>query len=323
MFYPLTFQPIFQQRVWGGRRLQALYGKSLPPGVPIGESWEITDRPGATSVVSNGPWAGRDLHWLMLQHGKAVLGAAHDHNGRFPLLVKIIDAREILSVQVHPPASLAAALGGEPKTELWFFTESDPEAAVYAGLKAGVTRAEFERKLANGSVAECLHQLKVKAGDALFLPAGRLHALGRGVVLFEIQQNSDTTYRVFDWNRLGLDGRPRQLHISEALASIDFNDFEPACISSAAVESEGRSERTLVDAPCFRVSACRLKAGATHDLTLERALVIGVVDGLLEVGRQPDTVNLSRGQFCLLPAALGRTRISAKTDSEYLLAQPV
>src|SRR5262249_1131753 len=159
-----------------------------------------------------GPCAGNSLRWLMEKHARDVLGAGASPGSRFPLLIKILDAQETLSVQVHPPAKQAAALGGEPKTEMWYITDTTGKAALFVGLKRGVTRAEFERRIADGTVAEALHRIPVKAGDAMFLPSGRLHAIGAGNVLFEIQQNSDTTYRVFDWNRKGLDGKPRELH---------------------------------------------------------------------------------------------------------------
>ena len=147
MLYPLTFRPTFKQRVWGGRELERLYHKPLPPGVPIGESWEISDRPGDVSVVANGPLAGKDLRWLMENHAADLLGDAQPQGGRFPLLVKILDAQEKLSLQVHPPAATASALGGEPKTEMWYVAEAAPGAELYVGLKRGVTRAEFERRI--------------------------------------------------------------------------------------------------------------------------------------------------------------------------------
>src|SRR3954471_19309448 len=232
MLYPLTFQPIFKERVWGGRALERLYGKKLPAGVPIGESWEISDRPGDASVIANGPLAGKDLRWLMEHHERELLGETKSANGRFPLLIKILDAQEKLSLQVHPPAHKAAELKGEPKTEAWYIADAAPGAELYVGLKCGVTRAEFETKIKTGAVAECFHRVPVKAGDTMFLPSGRVHAIGAGLVIFEIQQNSDTTYRVFDWNRVGLDGIPRDLHVAQSLSSIDFEDFEPRLVSA-------------------------------------------------------------------------------------------
>ena len=228
MLYPLAFHPIFKERIWGGRELEKLYGKKIPAGKLIGESWEISDRPGDESIVANGPFAGKSLRWLMENHAAEILGGAKPAaRGRFPLLCKILDAREKLSLQVHPPASKAAELKGEPKTETWFIADAAPGAELFVGLKNGVTRAEFEKRISDGSVAECFHRVPVCAGNVMFLPSGRVHAIGAGLVIFEIQQNSDTTYRVFDWNRVGLDGKPRELHIPQSLESVDFNDFQP------------------------------------------------------------------------------------------------
>ena len=179
MLYPLTFHPIFKDRVWGGRNLERLYGKRLPPGQPIGESWEITDRPEGVSVIANGPLRGKDLRWLMENHTEELLGSARSPAGRFPLLVKILDAREKLSLQVHPSASVAAQLDGEPKTEMWYMADTTPEAELYVGLKRGVTRSEFERKIKHGTVADCFHRLAVRPSDAMFLPSGRVHAIGQ------------------------------------------------------------------------------------------------------------------------------------------------
>ncbi len=160
MLYPLIFQPIFKDRIWGGRELERLYAKKLPAGQPIGEAWEISDRPGDASVIANGPLAGKDLRWLMENHAAEILGGAKPAAaGRFPLLCKILDAREKLSLQVHPPASKAAELKGEPKTEMWFIADAAPDASLYVGLKRGVTRAEFEQKIADGSVADCFHRI--------------------------------------------------------------------------------------------------------------------------------------------------------------------
>ncbi len=172
MLYPLLFQPIFKEHVWGGRTLEPLYGKQLPPDVPVGESWEISDRPEGASVVANGPLAGKDLRWLMEHHAAELLGSARPSNGRFPLLVKILDCRQAPSVQVHPPGDAAQRLGGEPKTEVWYITQADPDARLTAGLLRGVKRGQFERKLGEGRVLECLHTIPVRSGDAMLVPSG-------------------------------------------------------------------------------------------------------------------------------------------------------
>ncbi len=321
MLHPLLFQPVFMERVWGGRNLERLYQKPLPAGKVIGESWEISDRPEAVSVIANGPLAGRTLRWLMEEHRRDVLGASADAAGRFPLLVKILDAQETLSVQVHPPGRVAAELGGEPKTEMWFITDATPEAALYVGLKQGVTRAQFEKKIADGTVAECLPRLPVKTGDAMFLPSGRLHAIGAGNVLFEIQQNSDTTYRVFDWNRTGLDGQPRPLHVPQSLASIDFEDIEPRLIHSIYSRNPTLAVRYLVNDSLFRVDACQARRGARFHLRSESLQILGVVRGRLELKHGEMIIPLKPGDFCLLPACLDRVTVTSEKQTEFLHVQ--
>jgi mannose-6-phosphate isomerase len=248
----LRFTPLYQTRVWGGRRLETVLHRTLPDRQPYGESWELVDREREQSVVADGPLAGWTLHRLWTDHRKAVFGSRYlsSTSLRFPLLVKILDCVDDLSIQVHPPAALAAALQGEPKTEMWYVAHADPGARIYAGLRRGVTRADFERALRDGTVAGCVHHEDAHTGDSLFVPSGRLHALGRGLLIYEIQQNSDTTYRVFDWNRQGLDGRPRALHIAESMQSIDFADVEPAL---------ERGLTTLARCEFFRVT--RVRAG--------------------------------------------------------------
>src|SRR5271154_211935 len=278
--YPLTFNPIFKERVWGGRELERLYKKNLPPKVPIGESWEISDRPGNASLIANGPLAGKDLRWLMTHHAAELLGGAKPAvDGRFPLLCKILDARDKLSLQVHPPTSKAAELKGEPKTEMWFIAAAAPGAELFVGLKRGVTRAEFEKKISDGSVADCFHRVLVQAGDTMFLPSGRVHAIGDGLVIFEIQQNSDTTYRVFDWNRTGLDGKPRELHIAQSLASIDFADFEPKLVETQFTLAEEFQRRPLVNDPLFNVETWKLNSGASGQLKPKQLQIVAVTGG--------------------------------------------
>jgi mannose-6-phosphate isomerase len=318
MLYPFAFRPTFKQRVWGGRELERLYHKPLPPGVPIGESWEISDRPGDVSVVSNGPLAGKDLRWLMENHAAGLLGDARPQGGRFPLLLKILEAQEKLSLQVHPPAAVASALAGDPKTEMWYVAEAAPGAELYVGLKRGVTRAEFEQRIKAGTVAECFHRVGVQAGDAMFLPSGRVHALGAGLVIFEIQQNSDTTYRVFDWNRLGLDGKPRELHIPQSLASIDFNDYEPSLVPRAFALNGGQRVRPLVDDPLFTAEAQEAGAGAKVALQPKKMQIIALLAGRVQVCDDTASLALAAGQFCLVPASLAQVTVLAETPATFL-----
>lgn len=320
MLYPLTFRPIFKERVWGGRSLDRLYRKPLPAGQRIGESWEISDRPGDVSVIDNGPLAGKDLHWLVMHHRSELLGAVRLQRGRFPLLLKLLDARRKLSLQVHPPAAKARRLGGEPKTEMWYVADAAPGARLYVGLRRGVTRAEFERKISIGEVAGCFHQLPVRSGDAMFLPSGRVHAIGAGLVLFEIQQNSDTTYRVFDWNRRGLDGRPRELHVAQALASLDFKDFEPGLVRSRVQRLSQGSRQRLVTHPLFIVDLMAPRARRRVVWRGGRMRVIAVVGGSLHVfdPRSKISLVLRAGEFGLLPAGLKRVELRATPATRLL-----
>ncbi len=321
MLYPFSFQPLFKERVWGGRKLEQLYQKALPPEKPIGESWEIVDRPEDVSVIANGPLAGKDLHWLMENHREQLLGTVAPAGERFPLLIKILDAQEKLSLQVHPPATVAAQLGGEPKTEMWYIADATPEADLFVGLKRGVNREQFERKIKDGTVADCFQRLPVKASDAMFLPSGRVHAIGAGPVIFEIQQNSDTTYRVFDWNRVGLDGQPRELHVEQSLASIDFHDFEPPLIHSEFSRNQSFAVRFLVNDPLFRVDACRVKRDQRFYLRSDGVQIIGVLHGRLRLKYNEHELPLTAGQFALLPACLERVALTAETKVEYLQVQ--
>jgi mannose-6-phosphate isomerase len=240
MLYPYKFTPALVERVWGGNALER-YGKSVPPGKRIGESWEICDRDDVQSVIANGPDKGKTLRQQIEAHGVQLLGSnvvgrvpSRGEGApmpRFPLLVKLLDARERLSLQVHPPPAVAAKLKGEPKTEMWYVLEADQSAHLIAGLRRGVNAADFMRSLEgvkdSRPIADCVHRFPILPGDVFFVPSGRLHAIDTGVVLVEIQQNSDTTYRVYDWGRVGLDGKPRQLHVRESLVCINFQDFEP------------------------------------------------------------------------------------------------
>src|SRR6202011_2625825 len=226
---PLTFQPIFMERMWGGRRLETQFGKKLPPNVRIGESWEIVDRPEAQSVVRDGEFKGKTLHDLWIQRRRDAFGNLAEAP-RLPLLIKLLDAAERLSLQVHPPKKAGAKRGDEPKTESWYVAAAERDAELFVGFRERITRAQFEKSVGEGSAADHVHRIKVKPGDAMFLPAGRFHAVGAGNLLIEIQQNSDTTYRVFDWNRVAEPGKTRRLHIDEALQSIDFTDAAPGLV---------------------------------------------------------------------------------------------
>jgi mannose-6-phosphate isomerase len=287
-------------------------GRQLPDAQPYGESWELCDRAEAQSTVISGPYAGLSLHELWTRHRAEVFGrryAAHPA-ARFPMLLKVLDCEDVLSLQVHPPASIASALGGEPKTEMWYVADAGADAKIYAGLKQGTTREKFVSALQDGSVAEMVHQVRPERGQFMFVESGRLHALGAGLLVFEIQQNSDTTYRVFDWNRVGLDGKPRALHVQESLASIDFNDYEP---SLRYPEADG----SLASCPWFDVRKASLEKGQTAATSHVADFVcLAVVRGEIQVGG----VRVETGAFVLVPPGgdYEPRTVAAVSDAEWL-----
>ena len=294
---PLVFEPLFMERVWGGRKLEQLYHKKLPPGARIGESWEIVDREEAQSVVHDGLLRGTTLHELWTHHRAEIFGAGvGGDTERFPLLVKILDAQEKLSLQVHPPPAVAAQLNGEPKTEMWYLAHAEAGAELFAGLAEPTDRARFEGALREGRAAELVHRLPVETGDTLFIPSGRIHAIGAGCLIVEIQQNSDTTYRVFDWNRLGLDGKPRTLHVDQSLQAVDFGDVRPS--PQPPVSGAGG---TLVDCPFFHVEKWNLDGPRTAlENTGGRFAIFTCLEGEVECAG----VRFGPGSFFLVPAGL-------------------
>ncbi len=290
---PITFQPIFMERPWGGRRLETSFHFSLPPEKKIGELWSIVDRAEAQSIVVEGLLAGKTLHELWQEYREKVFGTIHLKNPsqRFPLLCKLLDATEKLSLQVHPPEAVAKELGGEPKTECWYILEADPGATIDAGLRRVITRETFEQALHKGKVSSTLHQIPVHTGESMLLPSGRLHALGKGIMIAEIQQNSDTTYRVFDWNRKGLDGKPRKLHLAESMASINFEDYEPSI--------QPNDVPTIADCSYFKIEKWQLDKPRLAN-TENSFSLITCLTGCIRCG----TKTFSPGQFFLVPASM-------------------
>lgn len=306
LIQPIVFQPLFMERVWGGRQLETVFGKKLPPGKSIGESWEIVDRAEAQSVVSHGPWAGCTLHELWSNHRREIFGATMPDLPRFPILAKLLDAREKLSLQVHPPEKVAALLGGESKSELWYFAAADQGAEIFAGLRAGVEREQFATAMGEGETAELVHRVAVTTGDSFFVPSGRLHGIGGGNLIVEIQQNSDTTYRVFDWNRKDLNGKPRDLHREESMQAIDFQDFEPGLVRA-------KGER-LLDSPHFRVDRWDLTEPRRASAESTFALFC-CVEGAVECGG----LEMSPGEFFLVPACAAQSELQPVGEKARLL----
>ena len=291
----LTFTPLYMERVWGGRGLEAKLGRTLPEGKVIGESWELVDRKDEQSVVASGTHAGKSIRELLESSASEILGPGRDGSQPFPILIKWLDCQDRLSLQVHPPAEIAPPLGGEPKTENWYIAECDEGASLIVGLKNGVTREQFTQALAENQAEDCVHRFPVKAGDSILVESGRMHAIDAGNLILEIQQNSDTTYRVYDWGRVGLDGAPRQLHIEESLKSIDFDDYEPETLKIVP------GTQTLADCKEFRIRKFELQAGdeALELPAGEGARLIHVVSG--QVSERHSGATLRKGSNYLQP----------------------
>jgi len=308
----LRFQPLYQDRVWGGRGLETSLGRKLPREGPIGESWEVVDRPEAQSILGGGSLDGTSVRDALVGHGAAIMGPHWPTDRPFPILIKWLDCRERLSLQVHPPAEIAGAMGGEPKTENWFIAATTPEANLIVGLKAGTGRGDFAQALVENNLDDCVHRFPVQAGDSILVHSGTIHAIDGGNLILEIQQNSDTTYRVYDWGRVGLDGSPRQLHVAESLASINWDVVEPSAISASNVAA------VIADCKEFRIRRLPLAAGeSVYFAAGEQPRLVSMVTGEVSV----DALNgesLTRGDNVLLPYA-GEFTVSASSAGPALL----
>lgn len=303
---PLAFEPIFMERMWGGRRLESEFHKKLPSQKRIGESWEIVDRPEAQSVVAGGPLSGNALHELWTQDREEIFGGVPD-TPRFPLLIKILDAQENLSLQVHPPENVASMLGGEAKSEFWYVAAADPDAELFLGFREPITRERFEERLLGGTVIDHVHRIAVQQGDAIFLPAGRVHAIGAGNLLIEIQQNSNTTYRAFDWNRTDpATGTKRNLHVEQAIQCIDFKDVQPKLI-----QPEGE---LLITHSSFEIRKWNLNK-AREAGPLGQFAIVCCLTGNLSCAK----AKLAPGELFLIPAHLEDRQLKPLSPDTSLL----
>jgi mannose-6-phosphate isomerase len=299
---PLRFRPILREYLWGGRRLGTELGKPIGEGTTYAESWEVVDHGADQSIVADGPFAGTSLHEIVTQHGRALFGR-HYPQRQFPLLFKFLDACQTLSVQVHPNDSQAAKLDPPDlgKTEAWVVLAAEPGSKIYAGLQPGVDRATLERELSAGTCDTCLHSFEPEVGDCILIEAGTVHAIGAGLLVAEIQQASDTTFRLFDWNRVDRDGRPRELHIEQALAVIDFHRGP---VSPQAPRRTERPETVrLVACDKFTLD-CRRIEQPTAIANDGRFHVLAVIEGFVRLACDGDKDHsLRRGSTVLLPAS--------------------
>jgi len=307
VLYPLRFEPIYQYRLWGGRRLASLLSAPLPGDGPIGEAWILSDRDDHPSRVADGPLKGRTIAQLLEQFPQEVMGKLAGRFRRFPLLLKFLDAREMLSVQVHPTDAHTDLLppGETGKTEAWVVLEAGPKSRIYAGLKPGTTKADLRQALANGAVADRLAYFTPKPGDAVFLPAGTVHSLGGDIVVFEVQQNSDVTFRLYDWNHVDAKtGKPRALQVEQALACIDFEKCAGGLVAPVVEATTPVERERLFHCEHFWLSRLRGSSPfAVGAPGVPRALVC--IEGTGHIEHGSATYAVTKGDVLLLPAGLG------------------
>lgn len=314
--YPLRFAPIFRRYLWGGRRLADVLQKQIGPEADYAESWEIVDHGADQSVVTSGPFKGTTLHELVTRRGAELLGPVHPQP-RFPLLFKFLDAQQTLSVQVHPDDARAALLDPPDygKTEAWYVVDAAPGSLIYAGLKRGFDRATLARELERGTAEMCLHRFEPKKGDCVLLPAGLIHAIGAGLLVAEIQQSSDTTYRLFDWNRVGPDGKPRQLHLEKGLEATD-DRLGPG--EARTPTPTDRPERQRL-AECDKFTLDRWTLTAPTKIGGDgRCHILAVVGGAVTLAGDPSGTPVPFGGTAILPASCGEVLVTPLREAVVL-----
>lgn len=316
--YPFLFKPNFHKTVWGGNQLRPYKGLA-PSDEPIGESWEVSAVPSSISVIANGAYAGEDLISVIEKDPAKILGAAVNakYDGKLPLLVKFIDAKKDLSIQVHPNDEMAMREHGKSgKSEMWYILKADEGAHLYAGFKKEITPEEYRQRIANDTITEVLADHQVKAGDVFFLPAGRVHAICGGIMLVEVQQSSDVTYRIYDYNRPGMDGKPRELHTALATKALDFHAIDN--IRSAYTGCTNKAVQ-IIDSSYFDVNIIEVTQSLHRDMREYESFIIAVCvegDCQIRVRRTGDEILLKEGNSTLIPAAIADydlTPVNAKT----------
>lgn len=308
MFYPLFFEPIYKQIIWGGKTLAKVFSRELPYD-NTAESWEISCHKNGTSVVSNGRLRGKSLSELIKDFGDKLLGSRTNIRDTFPLLIKLIDANDSLSVQVHPDDIYARDIENEyGKTEMWYIVDAKENAQIIYGTKSGVTKEEFKKSIEDGNLEKHLNYMNVKKGDAVFIPSGTVHAILDGILIAEIQQNSDTTYRVYDWNRVDLNGKSRELHIDKALDVINFN-FSGSASCRKCYENENYMLKTLIRCQYFNVDSISVKYMYEDKADGSTFIAFTVIEGNGKILHNGIEYKLVPGSSFLIPAAAGEFSI--------------
>jgi len=308
--YPIRFKPVYKDYLWGGTRIPERFGRDEPEGI-YAESWEISTHPDGESEIANGPLAGQRLRAVLAETSREMLGT-NVAGDDFPLLIKLIDARDHLSVQVHPNEANAEAAGGDPKTEMWYFLEGDPGASVYCGLNPGIGKKEFLAAMESKTLANTLRNVPAVPGEAVFVPGGRVHAIGAGCLLLEVQQRSNTTYRLHDWDRVGTDGKPRELHIEKALSVIAWNDkANPLCTPQPFTEN-GIEASEIKQSDYFKLDRLELSGPTTFEPDESTFHALFLPDGAATLKWPDGETELACGQSWLIPAALKQYELIPK-----------
>ena len=311
--YPLFFKPVYKDYMWGGDWIARRFGRQAPEPV-CAESWEIADRPEGMSVIENGPLSGRSLHWLMQHESLDLLGYEPARNV-FPLLVKILDATKRLSLQVHPDDHSASLHGGEAKSEMWYILDARPGACVFAGLKPDVDESGFRAALEIGNEEAAVVRLDVHAGDVVNVPGGRIHAIGEGCLILEVQQNSDTTYRVSDWGRVDLSGNPREMHLEEALRVVDWSDQAANLSVAEPLSAEGKNRQSaLLNTPYFSIERFELAQAQRLDRSQRRFSILFCGKGNVVLAYEDGELLLPPGRSVLIPASCDSLRLIPDDD---------
>lgn len=331
--YPLQFKPRLLEKIWGGRKIETVLGKPLPAGKMIGESWELFDFPPGqvdssdrwvSSELANGPLAGKTLHELIGQYGKELLGDVPlwGPQKQFPILVKFLDAREDLSIQVHPDAAYAASHpDAYLKNEAWYIAQADPGSRIYKGLQPGATKEKFRQAIAGGTCEQLVTPIPAKEGHCHYLASGTIHALGAGILAAEVQTPSDTTFRVYDFNRLdATTGKPRALHVEQALACIDFSGKPEPAQPRSHVAGFFTTVTRLVTSPYFKLEKVRFSEGVEEPLPYDQPVVWIMLEGKaqVKVDDLKEPVTFSKGDTVLLPAVMRNPILKTLTDCVWL-----